>query len=118
MSLNLHDKYSNWLAKWHKDNVTPQMAGQCEDWLMGQAKDLKPCNTNRDCRKNPGKAPYYEYNKYWVEYLEPRPVPAVTQVQQSQRNTPSPANTTPTPATSATPAAPTPPQPAPTQPPV
>lgn len=88
VSLNLHDKFDNWHSKWQKDNVTPEMVAQSEEWLMGQGEDIKPCKTHRDPKKNPGKAPYYEYNKYWVEYPEPR-VPASSQSVLSRGSSPS-----------------------------
>ena len=80
VSLNLHDKFDSWHSKWQKDNVTPEMASETDQWLMGEGEDIKPSKTHKEPKKNPAKAPYYEYYKYWTEYPEQPKVPGVPPV--------------------------------------
>lgn len=78
VSLKLHSKFQSLVDKWNKDNVTPDMVKQCDDWLMGRLDDLKDCGTYCDVVDKPEVSPYYPYNKYTVEYYKPDPPPTTT----------------------------------------
>lgn len=69
VSLKLHEKFAEWVRKWNKDNVTPEMENACSDWLMGDIDDLKPCITTKREIDNENASPYYVYSKYRVKML-------------------------------------------------
>jgi len=64
----MHKKFDNLLKKWKIENVTSEEEKRCKEWLMGHADDNKPCRTFINNKNNLDKAPYYQYNKYVVEY--------------------------------------------------
>ena len=67
--MRLHDKFVSWVNKWREENVTSDDESRTTQWLLGDVIETKDCETT--CRKvyNQDRAPYYEYNKYTVEFF-------------------------------------------------
>ena len=70
----MHKKFDSLLKKWKMENVTSEEEKRCKDWLMGHAEDNKPCKTFINNKNSLDKAPYYQYNRYVVEYTGNLPV--------------------------------------------
>ncbi|XP_053386924.1 LOW QUALITY PROTEIN: paired amphipathic helix protein Sin3a-like [Mercenaria mercenaria] len=75
VSLKLHNKFSSWVEKWRKGNVTKEMEAKCNKWLMGETDNNRPCETSKREIDIPEKSPYYKYYKYKVQFLKDAPDP-------------------------------------------
>ncbi|ESO95141.1 hypothetical protein LOTGIDRAFT_232221 [Lottia gigantea] len=70
VSLKLHEKFMRKVDKWRRENVSSELETNCSQWLLGKGEGLKACKTQCNKIYLPDKSPYYQYNKYTVEYID------------------------------------------------
>ncbi|XP_043933174.1 paired amphipathic helix protein Sin3a-like [Protopterus annectens] len=65
VSKRLHQRFQSWVDKWTKEHVTPEMAAETNNWLLGDGLDgLVPCTTT--CKMEI--LHFMNINKYRVKY--------------------------------------------------
>ncbi|XP_018621342.1 SIN3 transcription regulator family member Aa isoform X2 [Scleropages formosus] len=65
VSTRLHRRFQAWVDDWVRSHVMPDMAADCNQWLMGEGREgLLPCTTVRESEI----LHFMSINKYHVKY--------------------------------------------------